>query len=186
MSSMSLSTSSLMLMFMTVDVSVYVVDADVDVVAARLENIDLEYRFDGSDVEEFFHLSPELKERITAEKSDLWIQTLLPGLSTATGALVVPFGRGPDRWGRLDENGRAVTPESEFNHVGDVELTVRRDVFKLPQAVAYDDNDAEKTQKMMRKHAAKRSEKDSKRLENRAKMFRKLYVFRWAHCFGLF
>ena len=43
-----------------------------------------------------------------------------------------------------------------------------------------------KRRKKQWKNDPKRSENDSKRLEKRSKTFRKLYVFRWAHCFGLF
>ena len=45
-----------------------------------------------------------------------------------------------------------------------------------------DDENVEKTQQM----EWKRSKTIQKRLENRSKTFRKLYVFGWAHCFGLF
>ena len=109
-----------------------------------MKDLDLEYRFDGADVEEFFHLNAALKERLIEKKSDLWLQTLLPGLSTKTGALVMPFGEGPNRWGQRDEKGEALTPESSFTHLGDAELMVRRDVFKLPKAVAYDEKDDER------------------------------------------
>ena len=106
--------------------------------------VDLEYRFDGANVEEFFHLSENLKSKITQENKDLRIKTLLPGLSTASGALVVPFGEGPDRWGKPGPDGKVLSPESAFSHTGDIELTVRRDVFKLPKAVAYDEANSEK------------------------------------------
>ena len=45
-----------------------------------------------------------------------------------------------------------------------------------------DDDEAEKTQRLVRT----RSKTVQKRFENRSKTFRKLYVFGWAHCFGLF
>ena len=43
-----------------------------------------------------------------------------------------------------------------------------------------------KRRKKRSKNSPKRSENDSKRLEKRSKTFRKLYIFGWAHCFGLF
>jgi hypothetical protein len=99
--------------------------------------VDLEYRYDGKDVEEFFHVGDELQHRLSRTGEDLEVKTMFPGLSPEDGALVTSVTPGvsvPDA---------KIIPDNVKIPLGvvgkeAVEVTVGADRWTLPAAVAVD------------------------------------------------
>ena len=100
--------------------------------------VDVEYTYDGKDVEEFFHLSESLLRELQANESSLWVKALLPGLSRENGTLLTGL------------HGTLLMPDAEpakapragndalLSATGDVELNHQGHRFGLPSAVAFD------------------------------------------------
>lgn len=102
------------------------------------EGVDLEYRYDGKQIEEFFHISDALKKELAANDADLEILTIFPGLNREE-AFVNPdvVGGHPMR----DADGKLVAAiEAETGITkGTVELGVYGGhSFVLPGAYAMD------------------------------------------------
>ena len=100
--------------------------------------VDVEYTYDGKDVEEFFHLSEALLTRLQADESSLSVKALLPDLSPAKGTqlsglhgtLLMPDADPADAPATPDETALSATGDVELNHQGHR--------FGLPSAVAFD------------------------------------------------
>jgi hypothetical protein len=104
------------------------------------EGIDLEYTYDGKDVEEFFHLSDKLRNTIIKEKVDLKIKAEFPGLSVEDGAMLsttegTPLELVTDP--TTDTTVPGAAKNELFSH-DTVELGLRGDRFVLPAAVVED------------------------------------------------
>ena len=105
------------------------------------EGVDLEYAYDGKDVEEFYHLSDALKKEIIASGADLHLSALFPGLSPEQGAIFSEIGtpvHAEGAWGMPDGQGGVIRPESDRVSDKDIELAVRQHLFTLPKAIAFD------------------------------------------------
>jgi hypothetical protein len=99
--------------------------------------LDLEYRYDGKDVEEFFHVQNDLHQRLARSGEDLEVRALFPGLSVAEGAMVSAVAGGlsvPDAKALPDN---VAIPDGVIGRET-VELTVGPDRWVLPAAVAID------------------------------------------------
>ena len=107
------------------------------------EGIDLEYRYDGKDIEEFFHLSDGLKQALVRSGEDLVITALMPGLFMENGALLKGGDGSQVDTRALKEGEHPPTPEStckDIRMMGDVDLSNGEHRFGLPGAVAIDGN----------------------------------------------
>lgn len=106
------------------------------------EGLDLEYKYDGKDVEELFHLGGELKKQLVESKSDLEITSLFPGLSQKNGAMI----ESADGLSSLPRTlplpeGKVPPPmhtETTIASVGTVVINNPPHRFMLPDAVAID------------------------------------------------
>jgi len=99
--------------------------------------LDLEYRYDGKDVEEFFHVNNDLHQRLAGSGEDLEVRTIFPGVSREGGALVsalTPGVAAPDAKLAPDN---VELPQGVVGK-DSVELTVGPDRWTLPAAVAID------------------------------------------------
>jgi|GEM_PF-2502562 len=105
------------------------------------EGVDVEYRYDGSDVEEFFHISDDLKNQIARSEGDLIVRSIVPGVFRHNGDEIMSAQENvPLHAGAVQG---VIGEASEFGatkYVGGVTLTtVEGDRFGLPAAVAVDD-----------------------------------------------
>lgn len=104
--------------------------------------LDLEYRYDGRDVEEFFHVDDQLRDSVGNSGSDIELTALFPGL-TRENAYVRPsrtdpphpatFGASPPQPDLRPPHQRPI------EGTGQVELYASLGRFTLPPAVAFDD-----------------------------------------------
>ena len=105
------------------------------------DGIDVEYRWDGTEIEEFFYLSDELKKSLDAADEGLDIVSVMPGLYRENGAflktmattMVDPSDMTVDESPPMLEDGH-----DELMVHGDVELNSDGNRFALPAAYALD------------------------------------------------
>lgn len=106
--------------------------------AEFFEGVDVEYTYDGKDIEEFFHLSEDLLRQLKDKGASLHVRALLPGLSQEAGAIL----SGANGSLLMPEPGLpaadATRPDAVRFATGDVELSHREHRFGLPSAVAID------------------------------------------------
>ena len=105
------------------------------------EGIDVEYRYDGKDIEELFHLSDDLKASLVERGEDLRITTLLPAVFRENGALLTAASQAEIDTKHLKKDESPPRPEEGHDRVrirGDAELANGTHRFGLPAAVAID------------------------------------------------
>jgi len=105
--------------------------------------LDLEYRYDGKDVEEFFHVDDQLRDSVGKSGSNIELTTLFPGL-TRQNAYVRPSRTDPPdptTFGTEPPPPPDLRPPHErpVDGTGEVELYASLGRFILPPAVATDD-----------------------------------------------
>lgn len=104
------------------------------------DGIDLEYTYDGKDVEEFFHISDKLRNTIVKERSDLKIKAEFPGVTVEDGAILSSMEGTPLELD-FDPLSQEIIPAEEKDSIvtrDAVELGLRGDRFVLPAAVVSD------------------------------------------------
>jgi hypothetical protein len=109
------------------------------------EGLDLEYRYDGRDVEEFFHVSDALKARVASGGNDVELTAVFPGLTREKSYVrpsAPPQAPGPEQ---LAGGVPPPPPDTRAPHnrhvegTGSVELYADLGRFVLPPAIARDD-----------------------------------------------
>lgn len=109
------------------------------------DGLGLEYKYDGQAVEEFFHMSDDLKAELVKKGADLRVTTLIPDLFRDDGVFVM------DRQGNSAQNDYVDEPEKReaashskyMNgdielYTGELELNTKGHRFVFPSAVAFD------------------------------------------------
>lgn len=115
------------------------------------DGVDLEYRYDGKDVEEFFHVSSTLKDKLVNDKSELVVTSVIPGVFRENGDIIVGTQTTEVIQDDMEQGEHPLTPQEmdrEMFAMGDVELnTAEGDRFGLPAAYAVDATGEKKTLK---------------------------------------
>lgn len=100
------------------------------------EGVDLEYTYDGKDVEEFFHLDDALVADLKQKGEGIRFNALLPGLTPENGATLLTMdGTVPMSEERLN---RPPAADDPIVTAADLELNYQGHRFGLPKAVAID------------------------------------------------
>lgn len=97
------------------------------------DGVDVEYRYDGKDVEEFFHLSAALKAEIAKEHASVEFVSLFMGLTPKNTLLEGP-GMPPPGMDKLPPGVKAPTLRDRIDMLVD-----GRHRYQLPPSVAYDE-----------------------------------------------
>ena len=116
--------------------------------AVRFDNrfgaVDLEYRYDGRGVEEFFHLDEALSTKIAAEGVNLEITSDFPNFSQKNGAILVDGPTGAPLFIAGNAEGDAMKV-AVAEHYGDARVRLSGDLeYNLPTAYAVDATGAKK------------------------------------------
>jgi hypothetical protein len=104
----------------------------------RLGSVDLEYRYDGVQMEEFFHVDTELAGKLAASGHDLELSSKFPSLNESSGAVLLDDRTGaPLFLATADADGAMKVGKVE--HLGAARVRMSNDVeFMLPASVAID------------------------------------------------
>ncbi len=103
------------------------------------EGIDLEYRYDGENVEEFFHLSDELKADLIARGEDLVVTSVLHDMYKANGDVLmaademIPLHAAP-----VPGTTEPPPEDRDVSTTRSVEVNTQGHRFVMPPAVAFD------------------------------------------------
>lgn len=104
------------------------------------EGVDLEYTYDGKDVEEFFHVSETLRNTIINNQSDLKIKAEFPGVTHEDGAMLSSREGTPLEM-ITDPTSGEMAPGTDGDTIvssESVELGLKTDRFLLPAAIVED------------------------------------------------
>lgn len=104
----------------------------------RLGSVDLEYRYDGVQMEEFFHVDSELAGKLAEAGHDLELSSRFPTLTESAGAVLLDDATGAPLFlaAAGGENDLKVT---KVEHHGAARVRMSNDVeFVLPPSVAVD------------------------------------------------
>ena len=108
-----------------------------------VQGLDLEYRFDGRDIEEFFHVDDTLRQDVVRGGGELVLKTVFPGLDKKNAA-VRPLRADPPDPSKLPRNGvpTQFSPmDAPVDGRSEVLLFADKGRFNLPAAVAIDGAD---------------------------------------------
>lgn len=115
------------------------------------EDVALEYTYDGTKLEEFFHLSNALLSAIQNDRSSIKITSLMPGQTEASGAFLTNESGGPlfsDIHLLGDPETQKTPPPEDTKRIStqeDVLLNLKTGAYVLPRAVAIDGQGRRKT-----------------------------------------
>ena len=111
------------------------------------EGLDLEYRYDGEDVEEFFHIDAALKDSLVAAGDDLVVTSMIPDMYKANGDLLmdrdsmIPLEAAPVP-GEAPPGPHDMAKKTHVTTTNAIEVNHQGHRFVLPQAIALDGNGA--------------------------------------------
>jgi len=108
------------------------------VFADRLGSVDLEYRYDGVQMEEFFHVDTDLASKLASAGHDLELSSKFPTLTESAGAILLDDRTGAPLFLAAvgDDSDLKVT---KVEHRGAARVRMSSDVeFMLPPSVAID------------------------------------------------
>jgi hypothetical protein len=113
-------------------------DASSVVFEDRLGSVDLEFRYDGVQMEEFFHVDSELAGKLTAAGHDLELSSRFPTLTESAGAILLDDRTGAPLF-LATGGGDADLKVNKVEHLGAARVRMSNDVeFVLPPSVAID------------------------------------------------
>ncbi len=104
----------------------------------RLGSVDLEYRYDGIQMEEFFHVDAELAGQMADAGNDLELSSRFPTLTEAAGAVLLDDTTGAPLF-LANSAGTDEQKVMKVEHFGAARVRMSNDVeFMLPPSVAID------------------------------------------------
>ncbi len=113
-------------------------DASSVIFKDRLGSVDLEYRYDGVQMEEFFHVDAELTAQLAAAGNDLEVSSRFPTLTEAAGAVLLDDATGAPLF-LANSGGSDAQMITKVEHFGSARVRMSNDVeFMLPPSVAID------------------------------------------------